>query len=66
MTVEADKIDAIEREIRKIELQLKNLGKGTADRKSNTDIHLATKALLKQVIKALKKQQQKLMQLKTQ
>lgn len=62
----ADKIEAIEKEIKKIEDRLGNLKKNKAESELDKNIQKATVSLLKDVIKDLRQQQQKLTKLKDQ
>ncbi|HJX31626.1 MAG TPA: hypothetical protein VJ624_07230 [Thermodesulfobacteriota bacterium] len=62
----ADKIEAIEKEIKKIEDRLGNLNKNKAESELDKNIQKATASLLKNVIKDLRQQQQKLIKLKDQ
>jgi hypothetical protein len=62
----ADKIEAIEKEIKKIEDRLGNLNKNKAESELDKNIQKATASLLKNVIKDLRQQQQKLTKLKDQ
>jgi len=62
----ADKIEAIKKEIEKIEDRLGNLTKNKAESELDKNIQKATASLLKNVIKDLRQQQQKLINLKNQ
>jgi glutamyl-tRNA reductase len=62
----ADKIEAIKKEIEKIEDRLGNLTKNKAESELDKNIQKATASLLKDVIKDLRQQQQKLIKLKDQ
>lgn len=62
----ADKIEAIEKEIKKIKDRLGNLNKNKAESELDKNIQKATASLLKNVIKDLRQQQQKLIKLKDQ
>jgi len=62
----ADKIEAIKKEIEKIEDRLGNLTKNKAESELDKNIQKATASLLKNVIKDLRQQQQKLIKLKDQ
>ena len=62
----ADKIESIEKEIKKIEDRLGNLKKNKAEPELDKNIQKATASLLKNVIKDLRQQQQKLTKLKDQ
>ena len=55
-----DKIDAIEKEIQKIEDQMFNLKKEKPGSKHDKKIREATLSLLRNIIKDLRKQQRKL------
>ena len=56
----ADKIESIEKEIKKIEDRLVRLKKNKAESELDKNIQVATISLLKNVIKDLRQQQQKL------
>ena len=56
----ADKIKSIEKEIKKIEDRLGKLKKNKAESELDKNIQVATVSLLKNVIKDLRQQQQKL------
>ena len=56
----ADKINAIEEEIKKIEDRLGKLKKNNAESELDKNIQVATVSLLKKVIEDLRQQQQKL------
>ena len=56
----ADKIESIEKEIKKIEDRLVKLKKNKAESELDKNIQVATVSLLKNVIKDLRQQQQKL------
>ena len=56
----ADKINAIEKEIKKIEDRLGKLKKNNAESELDKNIQVATVSLLKKVIEDLRQQQQKL------
>jgi len=56
----ADKINAIEKEIKKIEDRLGKLKKNNAESELDKNIQVATVSLLKNVIEDLRQQQQKL------
>lgn len=62
----ADKIESIEKEIKKIEDRLVKLKKNKAESELDKNIQVATASLLKNVIKDLRQQQQKLTKLKDQ
>jgi len=62
----ADKIESIEKEIKKIEDRLVKLKKNKAESELDKNIQVATVSLLKNVIKDLRQQQQKLTKLKDQ
>jgi len=62
----ADKIESIEKEIKKIEDRLVKLKKNKAEPELDKNIQVATISLLKNVIKDLRQQQQKLTKLKDQ
>jgi len=62
----ADKIESIEKEIKKIEDRLVKLKKNKAEPELDKNIKVATISLLKNVIKDLRQQQQKLTKLKDQ
>ena len=62
----ADKIESIEKEIKKIEDRLDKLKKNKAESELDKNIQVATVSLLKNVIKDLRQQQQKLTKLKDQ
>ena len=62
----ADKIESIEKEIKKIEDRLVKLKKNKAESELDKNIQVATASLLKNVIKELRQQQQKLTKLKDQ
>ena len=62
----ADKIESIEKEIKKIEDRLAKLKKNKAESELDKHIQKATVSLLKNVIKDLRQQQQKLTKLKDQ
>ena len=62
----ADKIESIEKEIKKIEDRLVKLKKNKAESELDKNIQVATISLLKNVIKDLRQQQQKLTKLKDQ
>ena len=62
----ADKIESIEKEIKKIEDRLDKLKKNKAEPELDKNIQVATVSLLKNVIKDLRQQQQKLTKLKDQ
>jgi len=62
----ADKIESIEKEIKKIEDRLVKLKKNKAESELDKNIQVATASLLKNVIKNLRQQQQKLTKLKDQ
>lgn len=62
----ADKIESIEKEIKKIEDRLVKLKKNKAEPELDKNIQVATASLLKNVIKDLRQQQQKLTKLKDQ
>jgi len=61
-----DKIEAIEKEIKKIEDRLSNLKKNKAESELDKNIQKATASLLKNVIKDLRQQRQKLTNFKNQ
>ena len=56
----ADKIESIEKEIKKIEDRLVKLKKNKAESELDKNIQVATVSFLKNVIKNLRQQQQKL------
>jgi len=62
----ADKIEAIEKEIEKIEDRLGKLKKNKAESELDKTIQMATVSLLKNVIEDLRQQQQKLINSKNQ
>jgi hypothetical protein len=62
----ADKIESIEKEIKKIEDRLGKLKKNKAESELDKNIQVATGSLLKNVIKDLRQQQQKLTKSKDQ
>ena len=62
----AGKIESIEKEIKKIEDRLNKLKKNKAESELDKNIQVATVSLLKNVIKDLRQQQQKLTELKDQ
>jgi len=62
----ADKIESIEKEIKKIEDRLDKLKENKAESELDANIQVATVSLLKNVIKDLRQQQQKLTKLKDQ
>ena len=62
----ADKIESIEKEVKKIEDRLVKLKKNKAEPELDKNIQVATASLLKNVIKELRQQQQKLTKLKDQ
>ena len=62
----ADNIESIEKEIKKIEDRLVKLKKNKAESELDKNIQVATVSLLKNVIKDLRQQQQKLTKLKDQ
>jgi hypothetical protein len=62
----AGKIESIEKEIKKIEDRLNKLKKNKAESELDKNIQVATASLLKNVIKDLRQQQQKLTKLKDQ
>jgi hypothetical protein len=62
----AGKIESIEKEIKKIEDRLNKLKKNKAESELDKNIQGATVSLLKNVIKDLRQQQQKLTKLKDQ
>lgn len=62
----ADKIESIEKEIKKIEDRLGKLKKNKAESELDKNIQVATASLLKNVIKDLRQQQQKLTKSKDQ
>jgi uncharacterized protein (UPF0335 family) len=62
----ADKIEAIEKEIEKIEDRLGDLTKNKAESGLDKNIQKVTASLLKNVIKDLRQQQQKLTNFKNQ
>ena len=62
----ADKIESIEKEVKKIEDRLVKLKKNKAESELDKNIQVATASLLKNVIKNLRQQQQKLTKLKDQ
>jgi spermidine/putrescine-binding protein len=62
----ADKIESIEKEIKKIEDRLGKLKKNKAEPELDKNIQLATVSVLKNVIKDLRQQQQKLTKSKDQ
>ncbi len=62
----AGKIESIEKEIKKIEDRLNKLKKNKAESELDKNIQVATVSLLKNVIKDLRQQQQKLTKLKDQ
>lgn len=62
----ADKIDSIEKEIKKIEDRLVKLKKNKAESELDKNIQVATVFLLKNVIRDLRQQQQKLTKSKDQ
>ena len=62
----ADKIESIEKEIKKIEDRLVKLKKNKAESELDKNIQVATVFLLKNVIKDLRQQQQKLTKSKDQ
>ncbi len=62
----SDKIKSIEKEIKKIEDRLGKLKKNKAESELDKNIQKVTASLLKNVIKDLRQQQQKLTKLKDQ
>lgn len=62
----ADRIESIEKEIKKIEDRLDKLKKNKAEPELDKHIQVATVSLLKNVIKDLRQQQQKLTKTKDQ